>query len=797
MNDDDDILAAARDGFLEEADQLLQQFEDALLGLESEPHDHELLNAAFRAAHTIKGTAGLFGCEAVVAFTHEVETLMEHLRSDTLVFGDEVAAALLQSRDQMGRLLQEVRAGRQGLADCDAEVQAHSRTLGAELRRLMGQPAGTSGGALADPAADPDAVSAAYGEDVQGRAAAADLAGLGSLADIARVDRPGHGLWLLSLRFGADVLRNGLDPLAFIRYLGTVGMVEAIDTVDDSLPALAELDPEHCHLGFEIRLASTASREAIEQVFEFVLDDCSLEILSPDADTQAHDALLDRRSAGRPDARRALLQRWLAMGIVLPLRRTDGAGQLGLAEVLDVLDAVESGSAGAAAEPAVAVDIERRAGKTERRQSPPDRRSGAPADKRGDKRGDENRYLRVSADKLDHLIDLIGELVIAGSGAQLVAQRENSPGFTEAAQRIHDLVQEARDGALALRMVPIGETFARFQRVVRDVSKSLGKDVALEITGGDTELDKAMVESIADPLMHLVRNSLDHGIELADDRIAHGKPGRGRLALNAYHESGQIVIEVSDDGRGLARERIFAKAVERGLVAEDAVMSDAEVNQLIFAPGFSTADKVTDISGRGVGMDVVKRNIDALRGQIHIASEVGRGTTMQIRLPLTLAIIDGFLTSVGDVHYVLPLETVVECIETPPACRSDAHTRLSGCFDLRGEVLPWVDLRTCFGVAGSRPPRQSMLLVRTATGKVGLMVDRLLGEHQTVLKPLGRIFQHLPGIAGSTILGSGEVALVVDVPSLMTHVTPQRGHAAALAQGMSHGMNQGRPLAHP
>ncbi len=782
MNDDDDILAAARDGFLEEADQLLQQFEDALLGLESAPDDHELLNAAFRAAHTIKGTAGLFGCEAVVAFTHEVETLMESLRSDALAFGDEVAAALLLSRDQMGHLLQEVRAGRQGLADCDAEVQAHSRRLGAELRRLMGQ----------GPAETVEAPQADVEVDVFSAPAAVERAAL------ALSDRPGHGLWLLSLRFGADVLRNGLDPLAFIRYLGTLGKVEAIDTVADDLPALADLDPETCHIGFEIRLASTASREAIEQVFEFVLDDCSLEILPPEADTQAHDALLDLRSGGEPEARRALLQRWLALGIVLPLRRTDGAGTLDLAEVLDVMDAVEAGSPQAAVAP---IDIERRGAAAERRSNEPerrnpgaDRRHEAQPGKKPDKRGDENRYLRVSADKLDHLIDLIGELVIAGSGAQLVAQRENSPGFTEAAQRIHDLVQEARDGALSLRMVPIGETFARFQRVVRDVSKALGKDVALEITGGDTELDKAMVESIADPLMHLVRNSLDHGIESADDRVAKGKSGRGRLALNAYHESGQIVIEVSDDGRGLARERIFAKAVERGLVPEDAVMSDAEVNQLIFAPGFSTADKVTDISGRGVGMDVVKRNIDALRGQIHIASEVGRGTTMQIRLPLTLAIIDGFLTSVGDVHYVLPLETVVECIETPPACRSDADTRLSGCFDLRGEVLPWVDLRTCFSVAGTRPQRQSMLLVRTSTGKVGLMVDRLLGEHQTVLKPLGRIFQHLPGIAGSTILGSGEVALVVDVPSLMTHVTPQRGgHAASLA----HATSQGRPMAHP
>ncbi|HNG82506.1 MAG TPA: chemotaxis protein CheA [Burkholderiaceae bacterium] len=433
----------------------------------------------------------------------------------------------------------------------------------------------------------------------------------------------------------------------------------------------------------------------------------------------------------------------------------------------------------AAPEPATAAaaQIERRQAPAtaDRRQNEPERRSGSK-----DRRGDDTRVLRVSADKLDRLIDLIGELVIASSGAQLVAQRESSPAFLEAALRIHDLVQEARDGALSLRMVPIGETFARFQRVVRDVSKGLGKDVELEITGGDTELDKSMVEAIADPLMHLVRNSLDHGIESAEDRAAAGKSSRGRLALNAYHESGLIVIEVSDDGRGLPRERILAKAIERGLVEADQLLSDAEVNQLIFAPGFSTAEKVTDLSGRGVGMDVVKRNIDALRGQIHIASTPGLGTTMQIRLPLTLAIIDGFLTTVGEVHYVVPLEGVVECIETPPACKTD-DGRLSGCFDLRGEVLPYIDLRRAFRQAGERPARQSMLLVRTPTGKVGLLVDRLLGEHQTVLKPLGRVFQHLPGIAGSTVLGSGEVALVLDLPSLVGHAAVS--HAALRRQG--------------
>jgi two-component system chemotaxis sensor kinase CheA len=325
----------------------------------------------------------------------------------------------------------------------------------------------------------------------------------------------------------------------------------------------------------------------------------------------------------------------------------------------------------------------------------------------------------------------------------------------------------------------VGETFSRFQRVVRDTGKQLGKAIDFAITGGDTELDKSMVELIADPLMHLVRNSLDHGLELPAERIAAGKPALGRLGINAYHEGGAIVIEVSDDGRGLRRDRILAKAIERGLLPEGATPPDAEVWQLIFAPGFSTADQVTDLSGRGVGMDVVKRNIEALRGQIALTSTEGRGTTTQIRLPLTLAMIDGFLTRVGGVHYVLPLAVVSECIAVPREC-VDEPERSCGTFDLRGEVLPYIDLALFYGaVAGSESAidaqRRSLVVVRDGAVRIGLVVDRLLGEHQTVIKPLAGIFRQLKALAGSTILGSGDVALVLDMQGLM---------AAALQAGM-------------
>ncbi len=752
---DDDIIAAAREGFLDEALEMLAQFEHALLVMESHPEDRENLNAAFRAAHTIKGSAGLFGFDAVVAFTHEAETLLEALRSGELAVSEPVAAALLQSRDQIERLLGEVRDG-----GADPALAERSVRLGAQLRALKtGQTepstaAGADGAAaaLSEPAAAP-----ADGEATLDTTAGAD--------GVDAAPSPTH--WQISLRFGADALRNGLDPLAFIRYLDTLGEVLAIHTITDALPTLELLDPESCCLGFEIRFDSSASREAIHDVFAFCIDDCDIAILGADATPEHWQALLERR-AEEPAQRAALLALWQAQGVRLPLRASAQAPMLADASAAD------------SAQPAVPLPdaIERRApdALADRRDNEPDRRSGV-AERRAERRnGDETRFIRVRADKLDRLIDLIGELVIASSGAQLVAQTEHSPRFAEASLRIHDLVQEARDGALGLRMVPIGETFARFNRVVRDVCKQLGKEVDLQITGGDTELDKSMVETIADPLMHLVRNSLDHGIETAEERLAAGKPVPGKLALHAYHESGAIAIEVSDDGRGLNRDKLLAKAIERGLVAADALLDDEAIYQLVFAPGFSTAEKVTNLSGRGVGMDVVRRNIESLRGQIKIASTPGRGTTMQIRLPLTLAIIDGFLTSVGGVSYVLPLELVAECLEVPPECDDGdpANARVAGHFDLRGEVLPYLDLGRFYRHAAPRPGsggRRSLVLVRDGASRVGLIVDRLHGEHQTVIKPLGQIFQHIRGLAGSTILGSGEVALILDVPALLTLAT--------------------------
>jgi len=384
--------------------------------------------------------------------------------------------------------------------------------------------------------------------------------------------------------------------------------------------------------------------------------------------------------------------------------------------------------------------------------------------------------VRVDDDKLDHLINLVGELINAGANVNVIAQRTGIGDLQESTSKMSMLVEQVRDSALQLRMVKIGATFNRFARVVHDVSRELGKDIALVVDGEDTELDKTVVEKIGDPLMHLVRNAMDHGIESAEVRAARGKPVQGTLKLNAFHDSGSIVITVQDDGGGLNRDRILAKAIERGLVETGHHLSDSEVYALIFEPGFSTAEKVTNLSGRGVGLDVVKRNITALRGTVDLASEAGAGTTVTIRLPLTLAIIDGFLVGVGKAVFAVPLDMIEECIAYK-ADRDHDYT------NLRGEVLPFIRLRELFRLKGTPPAGENVVVLKHADQRAGLVVDTLLGEFQTVIKPLGQMFGHVKCVSGSTILGSGEVALILDVPALVDRSINRERKSVAATHG--------------
>ena len=677
-------LDQAQQTFIVEAREQLQAMEESLLQLENDPGDDDAIGAIFRAAHTIKGSAGLFGLEPIVSFTHIVEDVLDRLREGSVAVDPGLIAVLLKSGDHMLELIDVV-------ANQGSTLQPPALAREMELCQIL--------------------------QEYQAPPTAAEPA---RKAEAEPTDTSEASLWHISLRFGQDVFRNGMDPLSFLRYLQTLGEIVDITTLTDALPAIEAWDAESCYLGFDIAFRSAAGHTAINEVFDFVREDCVIEIVAAhDAEAEANTGLV-ATSQPASDESTAMV----TTGELMPDQRKS---------------------------PRMPAQVA------------PDRQAVTNENKAKD-----GAYVRVNADKLDELINLVGELVIASAGASLLARTCQNDPLQEATSSVSGLVEEILDGALRLRMIPIGETFNRFRRVVRDVSQELGKDIDLIISGAETELDKTVVEKIGDPLMHLLRNAMDHGIETAEARQAVGKPAKGHLHLNAYHDSGSIVLEIADDGAGLNRDRILEKAHERGLVAQGANLTDQEIYNLIFEPGFSTAQAVTNLSGRGVGMDVVKRNITLLRGTVDLDSQPGKGTVVRIRLPLTLAIINGFLVGIGQSTYVIPLDMVQECIELSED--DGIASREQGYLDLRGEVLPLVYLRDHFHHEGPASRRQNVVVVRYAELKAGLVVDDLLGEFQTVIKPLGKLFGALRGISGSTILGSGAVALILDVPALLTQI---------------------------
>lgn len=646
-------LDAAKSVLVQEARELLADMEAALLAIEDEGVTPEHINALFRAAHTIKGSAGLFGLDLIVGFTHVMESVMVRVRNGELGLDGDMSSLMLGCNDYVSSLIDALAAGEED-NDPDPAVR---KMLIDQLERHLGAEASHA----ANQAAEAQATTA------------------------------GQDGWHLSLRFSPDLLRTGMDPLSFIRYLGQLGQVSRVDTVTESLPRLADIDPEGCYLGFEIDLLTDKDLPTVLQTFEFIAEDSTINATA-----------INPRSA---------------------------------APVVEEVAAASEGS---------------------------------PAAKQAKKPvAEAQAVIKVEAQKLDQLIDSVGEMVITAASARLLSGNVDNPQLREAMTELEALVERIRDRALNLRMTPIGEVFQRFPRVVRDVSKELGKKIELVISGADAELDKSMVDKLSDPLLHIVRNAIDHGIDSPEERLAAGKPESGTVKLNAYHESGSIVVEIIDDGRGLNKDRIKAKAIERGLITADTQLADGEIFSLIFEAGFSTAEKVTDLSGRGVGMDVVRRNIEQLRGTVEIESAQGKGSTFRIRLPLTLAIIDGFLVGVGKAAYVIPLDAVVECIDLAD---DDAETLQDRSYiNLRGEVLPFLRLKELFEIDSAAVRRESVVVVKYGNTRAGLVVDNLLGEFQTVIKPLGKLFERMRCIGGSTILGNGQVALILDVPNLVQH----------------------------
>ncbi|MEI6413956.1 MAG: chemotaxis protein CheA [Pseudomonadota bacterium] len=713
MNDAD--LEQAVEAFLQESQDLLQSLETDLLAVGEAPPDDEAVNRMFRAVHTIKGTSGLFALEAVIEFTHGVENLMDLLRKRQLVWSKDLIALLLRCKDHIASLLEGWRNGR----------LAEAARVSADLLREI-RPYREAAGAMTPPAPG-------------GEVAVERLAGGEATAS--------SDLWHLSIRLRPELLCEGMDPLSLFDYLARFGEIVHVTTLSEGLPPTASFDPERLYLGFEISFRSSASKQTLEGAFEFVREGSFVGILPPRSKISEYLRLIEelpedpRRlgeilveggaiTAYELDSALATqcLQRVQALSEDRPVPR--------LGEVLMASQAVHA--------PVLEAALKKQAQVEE-------------------KKSHEVKLVKVQAEKLDHHINLIGELVIAAASTRLLADRARDRGLREVTSSLEVLVDQIRDSALQLRMVQIGETFNRFHRIIRDVSQEVGKPIHLNISGADTELDKSMVDKVGDPLVHLVRNAIDHGIESPEIRHARGKPAHGTVSLHARHDSGTIVIEVSDDGGGIERNRVLQKALEKGLIKPEDRLTDRQILALVLEPGFSTAEQVTNLSGRGVGMDVVRRNIEALRGTLEIDSTEGVGTCVRIALPLTLAIIDCFLVAVGEISYVVPLDLVAECIDRPPVmAASDRRHYLN----LRGEVLPYIDLRNHFEVSGVAPPKQKIVVTQFGGRKVGLVVDRLLGEIQAVIKPLSKLFGRVMGIAGSTILGSGDVALILDIPTL-------------------------------
>ncbi|MBI5163073.1 MAG: chemotaxis protein CheA [Magnetospirillum sp.] len=676
--------ASPADTFRQEAQELLEQLEAALLDLEERPDDHALIDTAFRALHTLKGSGAMFGFDALAAFTHHVENAFDLVRKGRLAPSESLIGLTLAARDHMRALIE----------DPEAADAATGTALLARLTEVVGSPAEAAAPA---PVAVPDEVASTTNS------------------------------WRIRFRLPPGAAAAGTNPLLLLDELRALGSFDVV-ALTDGVPAVEDIDPATLYLAWDGVLTTTAPRSAIDDVFLFVLDDMELKVEPLDASSappRLGEILVERGDAKAETVQQAV------------------QSQERLGEILVKTGAV-SGDAVAAAL------VEQR----HLRDAEVARSAAKAADS-----------IRVPAERLDDLMDRVGELVIAQARLRQLAIGSGNLALKAVAEEIERLAAELRDTTMVIRTVPIGSLFGRYRRLVRDLSRDLGKEVELSTAGEDTELDKTMVERLNDPLVHLIRNCIDHGLETGDGRRDAGKPPTGHIQLAAVHSGAEVLVSIRDDGRGLDRTRIRARAEEQGLVAAGAKLGDAELYQLIFHPGFSTAAAVTSVSGRGVGMDVVKRTIEGLRGTVEVDSTPGQGTTVTLRLPLTLAIIDGLLVRIGDGRYVIPLTAVEECVELTTA--EDGRSRGTSLLNIRGDLVPFLRLREMFAATVPADAYQKVVIVSTGDLRVGLVVDQVIGDHQTVIKSLSKLHADVDCFSGATILGDGTVALILDVPHLV------------------------------
>ena len=811
--------------FFEEARELLISLEEGLMDLERRQGDRAHLDKTFRAAHSIKGAAAMVGLEPIARFTHGIEAVLDKIRAGTLAVDSDIITTLLESRDHLAAMVEGESAGSpvpgsgdlsQRLSDLlrvtpPATAVAPPPSLPApgkpgqpESAPVVGRPlpadraqvppaaekseqatskakpengpsarqggsgvspdsSGAAPVAAAPPSppqpgapeikkksAAPSRPRARKGKSrAMNKAAPTDVVGTGPAARVPdqspQPDSPPFSYEIL-LAPGPDTLRRGVNPLGVLDELRELG--ESSVTADPkAVPLLDELDPERCYLTWKITVQTDADPERLRDVFLFVSEDCKVGVERRLADGTTLPVPLDSGLPG-PSVTPTAAD-FLAPGPVA------AAGSMEIPSFGGLAAAEPSSTNGAqtAAGSPLAAPTQTRAAAQVGGLSPfPGARPHA--------------RIRVDALQLDDLVGLAGELAIVSDNLQGLRENSEMVPWLHALEALQRVSRQIRDTTLELRMVPVDELFSRFPRVVRDLADRSGKEIELRIVGQETRLDRTIVERLGDPMVHLIRNAVDHAIETPQERLAQGKPRMGRITLVAGHEGDRVAVRVEDDGRGLDRERIVKKGLARGLIPAGVSPEDPRVVSLIFEPGFSTRDNVSELSGRGVGLDVVRDAVRGLRGTLSVESTPGKGTSFIFRLPLTLALIDGLLVETAGGQFVVPLAQVEECVSlggTSPALAKERP-----CVSVRGELVPMICLRSLFRSNGPLPARQELLLTRHAGQRVGVAVDRLVGRVQAVIQSLGQGLHGLSRFSGATILGDGSVSLILDLSAVVT-----------------------------
>lgn len=638
-------LSRFRDSFFQEAAELLEDLEAGLLRLERQPDDFDTLNAVFRAAHSIKGSAGMLEMVGILRFTHSLESLLDAMRAGEVKLDRPRLDLLFQAADTLRALVAFEQRG--GVAPAGAETLAGNLTAG---------------------------LSHASSQELSPAVPASSSASTE---------------WEIRIQASPDCLARGLDPLKLLAQLDGLGRVVTCELDASLLPPLAELDPMRCHLGWRLRLETGADAGRIDELLDWFGFD-------------------SERRAAYPETERPRIEPLPPPGV-----------------------------------------------------EPPRPASGRAAE--------VSTSVRVAVEKIDQLVTLAGELAVAHSMASEVAgnfQPDRWPELEMALSEIGRQVWLLQQSVLSVRMLPASDLLRKLPRLVRELEGATGKGIDLELDGGDAEMDKSVAERLVDPLTHLVRNAADHGIEPPEERVRLGKPRRGLIRVRAMHESGDVVVEILDDGKGLDAARIRAKAIERGLLMPEAVLSDRALFQLIFEPGFSTAPAVTDLSGRGVGMDVVRRNVVDLGGAVTLSSRPGEGTLVRIRLPLTLAIVDGLLFSIAGGLYLMPMTAIVKSVE--PGLVS-AVPGMAGVILVDGEPTPLAAVADLLQLGGSPPDRPLAVIITKDGVRAALLVDEVVGRQQVMVRNLEDHYRKVPGLLGASILGDGRVALILDPNWMIAH----------------------------